>query len=182
MSRAFTSLGSTPGPGPITIDVGVSWDSKEGLRRIERLVTVGGADRFEVSTAGRPFHDLIAPAEIEREIIRDTKNLESWRQRQGQAAAASQAAAQRRAQLDAFLARFTPLARGKADAALTAEKSWNNVTRPRHEHIERRVAEGWTVTDSRAGRRFSDPTGVFFDEKTLTKLGMDYAAFLSERQ
>lgn len=62
---------------------------------------------------------------------------------------------------------------------------------PRHEFIERQVAAGWRVIEREVwdaegkatiARRFMLPAGdVFFDERDMTKSGLDYATWLIDK-
>lgn len=63
-------------------------------------------------------------------------------------------------------------------SVLSANASLNGTVAQRGVHIERRVAEGWTVVEVLGERWFTATDGRFFLERDITKIGMDYAARL----
>ena len=48
--------------------------------------------------------------------------------------------------------------------------------------IRARVKSGWRVKGTGESRRFMGPDDVFIDSKAITKIGMDYAAYLGSQR
>jgi len=168
----------------LQLNVGASWDSPEGRRTIVQVATMpDGSIRYVVETGTRTSRELIHPQNIDAEVDRDTKNV-MYRANVRETEAKERAAlAAEQQHLSEFLTSTrSSLDQGRAKTALTKYVSWSSQGAPRHKQIENRVARGWTVQTNRRGEReFISPDGAFFTEKDTSKIGMDYAAFLSGR-
>lgn len=162
-------------------EIGTSWESPAGTRVVVQSVAMpDGSVRLGVRTAGANQMDLIRPGEIDAEIRRDAANLKFHTDQKARVNAEEAVVSARRKKLDAFLVSFAPLARGKANAALTKSVMWAGEGAPRYEQIEGRFAKGWRVKVAEKGeRRFEAADGRFFSEKDTTKVGMDYAEALN---
>lgn len=154
------------------------WQSPQGERRITGTTSVGGQERYLVVTAGNSLPDLINPAEIEAEIRRDEANAAS-RAKAKQAIAQSAAQDAVGASLDGFENTLTSMMRARAVVALTQKGIQSNGTFYRciRDLVRAHVAQGWKVQ----GERFVSPHGTFLTQQQITKLGLQYADYLSKR-
>ena len=86
------------------------------------------------------------------------------------------------AQVDAEIAEFTknmtPLNAGKARSALLGQVRVSGNVTNRKDWMEDAVKAGRYIVDGQDGRNLTTADGVFYTEKTTTKTGMDYAAYL----
>lgn len=97
------------------------------------------------------------------------------------------AAAEREKEHDEALSSFlatkdNPMIRSRVRKFLTSSiKSDGKITSVR-ELVEKRVADGWHITERDGTRRLKHPDGRFFFEKDIGKTAMDYAAHLIEKR
>lgn len=97
------------------------------------------------------------------------------------------AAAEREKEHDEALSSFlatkdNPMIRSHVRKFLTSSiKSDGKITSVR-ELVEKRVADGWHITERDGTRRLKHPDGRFFFEKDIGKTAMDYAAHLIEKR
>lgn len=85
--------------------------------------------------------------------------------------------------LSSFLAtKDNPMIRSRVRKFLTSSiKSDGKITSVR-ELVEKRVADGWHITERDGTRRLKHPDGRFFFEKDIGKTAMDYAVHLIEKR
>ena len=154
---------------------GFTWNSSEGVREVVRITIDprSGETVYAVTTAGGLAH-LLRDKEIALEIRRDSANYES-RQRLRKSETQRMNTDQEAARWGGFTDGMTPTAKARTDAALARQVSVRGMFESRGKHIQTLVSEGFRVI----GHRLEDPSGSFFDEKSLTKTGLDYAKFLS---
>lgn len=157
--------------------VGTTWNSTKGQRTVVRAQ----GDRWVVQTGDEPFSQLIRPDELAQEMARDAKNLAARERNEAHVREAAVAASMGRERLNSFLAHLSPMGRGKAEAVLGKVVMWNDDQAPRHQQIERLVRHGWRVASGPNGeRRLVYSTGNFWALKDTTKIGMDFAEYLTK--
>jgi hypothetical protein len=172
--------------------VGFSWEAKPergdpaGVPRTRTIVR-------HIDLRGEPAvilsdRQIIKVADLDKEIAWDAKALASYLRMHAKSNAAADAAAAEQASWDDIKGFETKIrtARGRA-RALTVLNKGRMVKRefaPLKKHIERLVAAGAEVTEhpgSKFPRRLTLPSGSFFAQKDLTKIGLDYAEYLLNR-
>jgi hypothetical protein len=165
--------------------VGREWDSADGRRKVVRVMDMKGRPMLAVSTGDSRTTHLFAPGDIEKEIAWDGKYLASHKRtvakqaaREAGDRAVSDKQARERKHLDRFLAKLSPMARGKVGKAMTKEVSVQRKFAPRYKHIERLVREGYRIGTFRGKRTMESPQGTFLTQRDLTKAALDYAEFL----
>lgn len=166
--------------------VGREWDSIQGRRKVIAVRSMAGHDMAIVQTGdGRVGHDLIPVDSLEKEIAFEIKQYQS--KQKMTIAAKAQADAQAKAHhtitsLDGFEDTLTPKMRGVAVRALTKKgiSSEGVYYKSIRDLIRDHVKRGWTVKGTGSSRRFTGPRKGFLSQKDLTKVGMDYAAYLSK--
>lgn len=159
--------------------VGRTWMSPQGRRKVEQEGEREGVLYYAISTEGFPAMELLPARELEDEIRRDEANVAS-RARARATQQAEVAAEAERARWRGFTDSMTPRGRARADKVLSRQVSVRGEFAPRGAHVEHLVDEGYRVRqDPRQGRILESPTGSFFTERDLTKIGLDYAEFLS---
>lgn len=162
--------------------VGLEWECARGsVRRVIDVIPFRGEWRVVVVTDNASTGELIPLAELEAEIARDTANRD-FHYRQEQQRASEEKALAEEASLDGFEDTLTPRMRAKAVQALT-ERGVNSdgvYYRSLRDLIRSRVTDGWRVMGFGPARRLESQEGAFLIQKDITKLGMDYAEFLSQ--
>lgn len=79
----------------------------------------------------------------------------------------------------AFLETLSPLHRGRAGKVLATQTRVNgDRVLSRAELISERISLGSKINTVRGERVLEMPNGVFLSQKSITSIGMDYAAFL----
>lgn len=146
-----------------------TWNSIDGIRKIEGTMDRNGTLYYKVSTNGRSQHELISSKDIDKDIERDEKRAMSRQQ----AATANTPTA---VSLDGFERELSPMMRGKAIEALSKQVQYNGKFYPILDLIRMLVKNGYRVNSS---RRLAGPDGRYLDAKVLTKIGIDFADFLS---
>lgn len=165
--------------------VGREWDSIQGRRKVVAVQSMGGREVALVQTGDRRVgHEIIALDSLEKEIDFETRQYQS--KQKGRAKAQAHQAAQAQAHhaatsLDGFEDTLTPKMRGVAVRALTKKGITSDGVfyKSIRDLIRARVKDGWKVKGSGPSRRFTGPDGAYLVQKNLTKIGMDYAAYLS---
>jgi hypothetical protein len=176
-------LATNPGPQ----FVGRSWLSSGGKRTVIAEQQRGDVLYLGVYTGDDPPSGvvpmgtvIIPAAELEAEIARDAKGVEFAVRRATHLAAEAQQERERTA-LDGFEDTLSPRMRAVAVRALT-EKGVNAdgvFYKNLRDLIRAKISAGYAVAGEGAGRRLQAPNGAFLGQQTITKLGMDYAAYLS---
>lgn len=160
--------------------IGFTWESPEGTNKIvsyEQNGTKYGVVFANSSPNAINFED---DSSIDLLIRRDASNIE-FRKKEAEKNKLKQAEIGRARNLYGFLDSYSKLQRGKIEAALLDKqagysgKFWRNRRDAIHYMIN---IEKRTINYSKTGRRLETPEGYFYDEKDLTKLGMDYAEYL----
>ena len=178
------------------------WETSEGPRYIVGEQETPSGRRVFIARPDYVGQVLLDPAELPRERAFDAANLAS-RQRRAKEDAIEQAkttaALTTKQGLHGFTVGMSKLQAHRIEEALDKVVSFSKVFARRREHIEDRVNRGWTVRRATkpqnfSGRReiktgageieriFEEPSGNYFTEKDLTKIGMDYAEFLISRR
>ncbi len=80
-----------------------------------------------------------------------------------------------------FTDALSPSAKRRAVDVLGKQVSVRGEFAARGDHVVRLVNAGWVVKEGRGGRELIGPDGGFFREGDLTKLGLDFAAYLAAR-
>ncbi|MDJ7441713.1 LPD5 domain-containing protein [Salmonella enterica] len=137
---------------------------RQGLPRPEEA-------RTESRRSVSPEEDLEAWRAHETERISKEKERTAEREKEHNEA------------LSSFLAtKDNPMIRSRVRKFLTSSiKSDGKITSVR-ELVEKRVADGWHITERDGTRRLEHPDGRFFFEKDIGKTAMDYAAHLIEKR
>lgn len=175
-------------------NIGREWDSTYGRQRIARRLVMPAGDMYEVETVGEQTVRRYSVKDIEDTISRNEYALTPEYAKEQEAAAearrlreeAAARQAERDAQIDAEIAEFTasmtPVAAGKARAALLVQVNSGGVITTRKGLVEDRITKGYVISGDAGDRRLEDAEGVGLGEKQTTKTGMDYAAFLISKQ
>jgi hypothetical protein len=185
MERATAQAGQTPAEAALNVA------PEEGFAQIDRSGPAAGPGSiYEIDTTdgkrvavqrgqkpgpGDPIYrtreEAIAETRKQAEI--DAKNAESrarWKQEEDRRAADEA----ERTSLDGFEATLTPMQRGRAVKALTKAVNYKGKPQSIRDVIRGMVSDGATVK----GDRLERPDGSFLGQKTLTKMGLDYANHL----
>lgn len=159
------------------IDVGFTWLSNYGERKIIGRSERHGSEVFLVSTEGG-LPQLVRASEVASEIHRDTKNLES-RTRALQARQEIDAKTIARESWYGFTDRMTPTARARAIAALEVSVRRNGRPIRRGDLVVELLKDGWVVGEHKGRRILTDPrTEAYLLEKDVTKTAIDLAEFI----
>ncbi|MDY0282029.1 MAG: N-6 DNA methylase, partial [Salinivirgaceae bacterium] len=171
-------------------NIGREWDSPYGRQRIVSRDTTGPGVIYDVQTIGKDEIRRYRADQIEFIISRDeyalTPEYEAEQRERAENAKLKEERESRQAekdkQIDEEIAAFTSgmsnIAAGKAKAVLLKRFRFSDGAMTRKECVEKRIAEGHTVTGTGNERRLEDAKGVGLGVKALTKTGMDYAEFL----
>lgn len=159
-------------------NIGRTWNSDQGTRTIVGLSSIGGKEKYSVQTKGQSFPILIPIDELESWISIDERKYKSHLEMQKRAQETKQKETEERS-LDGFEDTLTPTKRGVAIKALTTKgiSSDGVFFKNIRDLICSRVKAGARVNEK---RRLENPNGTFNDEKQLTKLGIDYAEWLTK--
>jgi hypothetical protein len=166
------------------IAIGLTWDAPGGQRTVEGITDTPHGPRYMVRQAGDRFVDLLDAAQVRRSREVDTANLVYRRQAEAEAdilAAKEAEAAARREDLDGFDAGMSRLQRGRTLETLSRQVSYKGRIVSRRDLIREKVAAGAYIETDKAGARrliFQEGIDAHFDQATITKIGMDYAAHL----
>ena len=152
-----------------------TWRAWEGMREVKSEGLLGGVLHYGISTEGMRGLQLIPVSDLEAEITRDERNYQSRLAAQEQVSSREQQEKEA-ARWKGFTDDMTPRGKARADKVLSKQVSVQKKFARRGDHITRLVEEGWTVQ----GRTLVSPTGSFFVEKDLTKIGIDFAAYLQD--
>jgi len=165
--------------------IGRTWNSERGVRRVERVEDFPGLGlRAFISTEGERHQELLSPDQIARQIqIDESRAAHARRAADARASeeVTSRAAVAREATspFGRFLAALSPPGAAKARAALMRQVSIRQKMTTRREFVEQAVLkERATVGLRRDGRCLIFPDEGYFREADLTKIALDYAAFL----
>lgn len=176
-----------PIDGERSTHVGVSWNSREGRRSVVGEEEIRGRTMLAVRTEGQRLTEFWDPATLDAMIrveestyqnyLRDMAALEARE-------AEEEREKEKRADLRGFEKRFTKVQLQRALSVLDRKVRLEGRVGRRREHIERLVREGYYLKEHPDfGRILVDPRGEqegFWEQKTLTKIGLDYAAYLIE--
>lgn len=72
-----------------------------------------------------------------------------------------------------------PVKARKIEETLDKKQGFSGQITRRRDFIENVISSGGKVTQMRNGRVLELPSGSFYTEKDVTKIGIDYAEFLS---
>lgn len=165
-----------------TVYVGLSWESKQGVKTVVDKTVRGDQERWLVQTEGRSFAELFSTDDIISEMKRDAANLQSqnkWKQEADELE-------KQKAVLEetyGFYATMSSMMKAKAKLALEKQQGFSGTVMRRKDAVEQRVKDGWQVQTDRSGKRiFTSPSGSFYYEKDITKWAMDYAQYLIDNQ
>jgi len=163
--------------------VGRTWQSKYGQRTI-----VSEQDgKLWATTGAKNVYDGYLPGEIEQVIATD----ESWAKYHAEAEAKEAADAEKEAaeklireNTGGFTDGMTSMQKGRALTALNKQLRFDGIVMTRKKMIEKGVSEGMIVVRHPSwGRLFKQENDdSFFEEKTISKIGMDYAEFLISKR
>lgn len=133
-------------------------------------------------TAGSGEMELIKARDIAAQIVFDEKNYASRTQAKQKQEQEHQAQTAQESWFG-FTDCFAPLPRKRAIDALNKQVSVRGQFGRRGDMLAALVAEGFSVVDRPGGsRRLVDAEQrSYFEEKDLTKIGLDFAEFLSVR-
>jgi len=167
--------------------VGRTWPSIYGDRRVVGEALVGGQLRLQVHTQGSPDHYLVLlpPGELEREIEIDASRLRSVARAQEKEALEHAAQHGLEEQIDGFLSTFsTSVQANRAKASLTKQRLFSRQPTNIVDLVIRGVERGQRVVrGSKGERRFTSRSAVeydgYYDEKQMTKIGMDFAEYMT---
>lgn len=177
-------------------NIGREWDSTYGRQKIVDVIPgkaeFGIQPMYEVQTAETGDIRRYSADKIEETIRGDEYRLTpEYEKEQAEKAEINQlrierdarAKAKREAEdaeIAAFAAskRMAPPNAEKARAALTAQISANGTPISRKNLVEKLIAEGRTVGQFNGKRTLETSDGTFFDERQITKTGIDYAEYL----
>jgi hypothetical protein len=139
------------------------------MRRIEGTTLVRGQERYRVSTDGSNQVELVEPSFIERMI----------KMEDDAGKADTRVSAEQTSELDGFEKTLTPMLAKRAVTALTtkginSDKFYPCIRDLIRDHIDK----GWRMNGH---GNFEAPNGVYLDGSKLTKLGCDYAEYLTNR-
>lgn len=140
--------------------------------------------RLLIQTEGRPFAELIEPADLEATIDFDTRALASAQKMAAESAKQQVQAATQKAEAqdtDGFAEQFKEPQRSRVIEVLTRQVSVQGTFASRRDHARRLVAEGAIVTLNKP-REVILPGGSFFTEKDLTKTMVNYIAWLDVKE
>jgi len=158
----------------ISVSVGDTWNSPRGKVTVNKIE----GDRTFASYADSPsINHIIRAADLERRIKQDEQHAARASK---QAVAAEEAAKPKRYSTDEFTNRIGGIAGGRAKKVLQTQMGLNGKHDTRANHIEKLVSAGYTVkTDNpKKERRLTSPSGSFFNQRSITQTGMDYAEHL----
>jgi hypothetical protein len=163
-------------------NVGFLWNSPQGIRRIEDILLHPhtGDDTAFVSTDGRHSKELIPLCGLQSIVQTESANYESRMKAREREAELAQAKAQRES-WNGFTDSMSPLIKARAIRTLDTQRRVNGKFLTLGEAIEQLVSDGFIVkVDPKYKRRLiSSETGNFFYEKDLSKIGLDYAEYLT---
>jgi hypothetical protein len=168
--------------------IGHSWPGERGDRTIINILAhpSSGQRAYVVQSDDQPFPNLITEDRIDDEIIRDAK-FRDQAIRRLQASEASRLESQeheaRQREHDrwyGFTDKMTPLRRGKASTILSKTMTLNDGAVEERGHVVYSlVSQGRHVDRGLDGVRYLiSNDGRYLSEKTITKVGMDFAEFL----
>lgn len=165
--------------------IGKIWESQEGKRKIEGLFPLkDGSMRYGVSTDGSRSMDLFTPEEIEAQIAFEIRKGEEKREanKRRESEIAIEAEQKRIADdTDGYADQFPLMQRGRVIATLLKTVVNGGRVWTRKDLIRAKVADGWKVTTFNNVRMLKDVDGWYLDAKAITKIGLDYAEYLSEQ-
>lgn len=168
------------GDGPVseTVEVGMTWQSREGVKKIEKIE--GG--KAYISKDGKTtFMEILPVGEIEDEKTRDEKNLASRKATQDKAAADKAQDDARHAKEYKYLQPYldsigSPMRRAKIEKALRRSMTVGgkgSTLAATHHHVEQWVKDGYKPDPAKKRMVKGDS---FYTAKTKAEL--DYAAWL----
>jgi hypothetical protein len=163
-----------------------SWNSRYGRRFVAgEMMHPDGKMRVLVGTEDSRTQDIFHPEELEDVIRLETRNYESYRKTMAkleeQEAEEKKAEAARK-NLHGFEKLHKGVKLQRIFKTLDKQTGLSGKYDSRKGHIERLVKAGWTVKDHPHFKRiFVNPEDQgFYEQKVLTKTGLDYAVFLIE--
>ena len=161
------------------VDVGFTWPSVRGERRIVERKDFNGRDVFLVTTGDSRSAEIISASEIQSDIRIDTKNFES-RSRAIQEKNEDEANTRQHNSWLGYTDKLAPLARARAIEALGTEVRRGGRSIARGDLMVELVNKGWRVrVDPKKGRMIEDPeTLTYLLQKDVSKIALDFAEFL----
>jgi hypothetical protein len=157
---------------------GISWDSPQGKRWVERVHN----GRAFIRTEGSPLAQILSESEIGREMMLDRSR---WVSRtvalEEEARALTQATlrTEEKRGLYGFTTSMPAVKARKIEETLDKQQGFSGHVMPRRVFVEQTVESGAVVTSSQKGdRRLVFPDGSFFTERDVTKIALDYADHL----
>ena len=162
--------------------IGVSWESERGPRKIvSKQDRPDGSTIYFIQTGDNTRNLQILPA---RELARERQIDESYVAARASAKAAVREAEAKEAAADAvdgFDDGMTPMQSRKTRDALNKQVRVQRQFGSRKDHVRRLVADGFRTETTPSGRRLVHPDGRFFLESDLTKVGLDFADYLTQK-
>jgi len=189
-ARAETDRVALDGnPAPVraedapTQEPGFSWESRLGRREIVGPAQGLPAGWWEIKTEGESGSQRIHADDLPGEIEHDVKDAEDWRRiRKAEEAARAREELQRKSYEDThgFTDSLGGMQKGKVLKALNALVNYKGRPISRKALVEKKLSEGWRVTDE--GDAIESPDGEFWiPAKKLTKTALDYARYLAAK-
>jgi hypothetical protein len=167
-------------------EIGFSWSSVEGEKTIIGTTKIGEKDRLLIKVANSNFTQLLDPSELEKEVNFDTKNLEQTKARiikNKEREEAEKLEKAKEEDTNGFADNLSPINKAKVLAALNKQVSINKNFITQKEFIHKAVQEGAKVVQNRTfGRVLQLSNGGFFSQADLTKIALDYAEYLIQRE
>lgn len=170
------------------VKVGFSWEAPArsgiggGSGTTTKTITEIRGNRAMVQSKDESFPKIVNITQLEQDIDFDRRSLESKARQVEKQRVDDEAKAAPLKRLTPFLETLTPMEAGRADKVLQSPAKVRGDVDDRFKHIERFVDDGWSIEDHKVlGRMLVSPTGTFLVEKDLTKIGLDYAKFLTNQ-
>lgn len=167
--------------------IGFKWNTPDGYSEIVSYDSdskIGIKHRTKDEADSR-FVEFVDKNTLELLIKRDTANIE-FREKQKAKDEIKAKEEAERVSLGGFEDTLSTIMKGKAKATLIDKQVGmaGKIFRSRRDAIQFLVnVEKRTIEIAKDGkRRLMHPDGYFFDEKDLTKLGMDYAEYLINKK
>ena len=169
-------------------NIGRTWHSQDGERKVTGKATVGGKERYLVTNPGMTSHDLIEPHELDATAEREERiRVANAASRERDAADKKVADAKHAddTNLDGFRDNWPPHLKAKTEKTLlgkglTVNGRFHKNIRDAIRHLHNK---GYRVkTNGLNERRLEGPEGSFYDERHFTKTGFDYAEHLAGKR
>lgn len=167
------------------VSVGYTWNSPKGKRRVEKIETdpATGKETLFISTEGSKFFVLLPAQELAFEVKLDEQGAASLTKSKAEEEKRLIEKTKHESWLG-FTDKLSGSAKARVLAVLDKPINVNGKSDLRGNHIKRLVAKGYRVQPSPysafKGRVLLGPNDSFLAEKDLTKIGLDFAAYLEK--